>query len=160
MRDSTGLRRGARSNALWGSGSRGESRKNALWGSGKRANALWGRRGRGLVLLALAAFTLVVPLAAGAKSSGPGSGTFISPGLLEKGKQDPAHKLHVIIKSTGGTKDAIQKINGLGAVLRRPLSLIGAIAVDIPAGKLDSLSKQSGLTVTPDASVHVSGTVN
>jgi len=110
--------------------------------------------------LALAAFTLIVPLAAGAKSSGPGSGTFISPGLLEKGKQDPAHKLHVIIKSTGGTKDAIQKINGLGAVLRRPLSLIGAIAVDIPAGKLDSLSKQSGLTVTPDASVHVSGTVN
>src|SRR5437660_10993839 len=103
MRDSTGLTRGVRSNALWGSGSRGESRKNALWGSG-------GRGGRRLAMAALAALTLVVPLSAvaddGGNGGGQGKGTFISPGLLDKGSKDPGKKLHVIIKSTGGTSAA------------------------------------------------------
>src|SRR5207248_6039109 len=73
MRDSTGLTRGVRSNALWGSGSRGESRKNALWGSG-------GRGGRRLAMASLAALTLVVPLSAVADNGGgQGKGTFIIP---------------------------------------------------------------------------------
>ena len=63
MRESTGWKRGVRSNALWGSGSRGESRKNALWGSG-------GRDGRRFAVAALAALTLVVPLSAGADNGG------------------------------------------------------------------------------------------
>jgi serine protease AprX len=165
MRDSGGFRNGIRSNALWGSGSRGDSRKNALWGSGhgKRGNALWGgRRGGGVVLTALAALTLVVPLAAGAKSGRPGitEETFISPGLLEKAQQDPGRKLHVIVQSAAGTSDASGKIVGLSAQLRKKLDLIGAIAIDIPAGKLAALAKQPGLIITPDASVHLTGTIS
>src|SRR5918994_3558071 len=165
MRDSSGFRNGIRSNALWGSGSRGDSRKNALWGSGhgKRGNALWGgRRGGGVVLTALAALTLVVPLAAGAKSGRPGitDETFISPGLLEKAQLDPGRKLHVIVQSAAGTSDASGKIVGLSAQLRKKLDLIGAIAIDIPAGKLEALAKQPGLIITPDASVHLTGTIS
>ena len=113
-----------------------------------------------MLLTALAALTLVVPLAAGAKARptilDP---TYISPGLVEKGLQDPSRKLHVIIQSAAGSSDASGKVVGLGSELRRRLDSIGAIAVDIPAGKLAALAKQPGLIVTPDASVHVSGTV-
>jgi hypothetical protein len=113
---------GVRSNVLWGSGSRGESRRNALWGSGhgKRGNALWGRGGRGIMLTALAALTLVLPLAAGAKNSRPSlvDESYVSPGLLEKGALDPGRKLHVIIQSAGGAVDASNKIVGLGAEVR------------------------------------------
>ena len=154
MRDSTGLTRGVRSNALWGSGSRGESRKNALWGSG-------GRGGRRLAMAALAALTLVVPLSAVADDGGgQGKGTFISPGLLAKGSKDPGKKLHVIIQSTGGTSAAAASVNGLGADIRRRLVSANAVAVDITAGKLASLAKQSGLTITPDATVHLSGSMS
>jgi serine protease AprX len=150
MRDSTGFARGVRSNALWGSGSRGEERKNALWGSG-------GRGGRRFALTALAALTLVVPLSAGADSGSGGQATFISPGLIEKANSEPDKKLHVIIQSVGGVDDASKSVSGLGASIRRRLASADAVAVDITAGKLDVLAKQSGLTVTPDATVKVSG---
>src|SRR5215210_7258698 len=141
MRNSGGFKNGIRSNALWGSGSRGDSRKNALWGSGhgKRGNALWGNRGgRGIVLTAFAALTLVLPLAAGAKGGRPATNdeSFISPGLVEKGLQDPGRKLHVIVQSAAGTSDANGKVAGLGAEMRKKLDSIGAIAIDIPAGRL------------------------
>jgi serine protease AprX len=110
---------------------------------------------------ALAALTLVVPLTAEAKGRPKLlEPTYISPGLVEKGQLEPTKKLHVIIQSAGGSSDASNKVVGLGSTLRKPLDLIGAIAVDIPAGKLASLSKQTGLIVTPDASVHYSGTVS
>ncbi|HEY5661390.1 MAG TPA: S8 family serine peptidase [Gaiellaceae bacterium] len=153
MRDSTGWKRGVRSNALWGSGSRGESRKNALWGSG-------GRDGRRLALAALAALALVVPLSAGADNGGKGkgNGTYISPGLLDKADKQPNQKLHVIIQSADGTSGAAESVNGLGADIRRRLQSAGAVAVDITAGKLASLAKHSGLTITPDSTVKLSGT--
>jgi serine protease AprX len=164
MRNPRNSTNGIRSNALWGSGSRGDSRRNTLWGSGsgKRGNALWGRGGRSVVLTALAACTLLLPLAAGAKDGGPGNQgqTFITPGLLDKAAQDPGKKLHVIVQSSAGTSDAVNKIVGLGAGVRRRLDLIGAVAIDITAGKLASLSKQSGLTITPDSSIHLSGTIS
>jgi serine protease AprX len=150
MRDSRGFRQGFRSNALWGSR------------PGKRGNALWGNRGgRSIVLLTVcAALTLVLPLAAGAKGGRPGGSdsSFISPGLVEKAAQDPGRKLHVIIQSASGTSDAKEKIVGLGAEVRKTLDLIGAVAVDIPAGKLAALAKQPGLVITPDASVQLTAT--
>ena len=129
--------------------------------SGKRGNALWGRGGRGIALTALALVTLALPLAAGAKGGRPGGGdpSYVAAGLLDKAAKDPGRKLHLIIQSAGGTSDAGKKLVGLGATVRRQLSLIGAVAVDITAGKLASLAKQPGLTITPDASVHLSGTV-
>ena len=152
MRDSNGWKRGVRSNALWGSGSRGESRKNALWGSG-------GRDGRRFALAALAALTLVVPLSAAADNGGQGSakGTFVSPGLLEKAKNDPGKKIHVIVQSANGASDALDSVNGLGASVRRSLASANAVAIDITAGKLESLAKKSGLTITPDSPVQLSG---
>jgi serine protease AprX len=157
MRDSTGWKRGVRSNALWGSGSRGESRKNALWGSG-------GRDGRRLAIAALAALTLVVPLSAGADDGGgkggkgKGNGTYISPGLLENADKNPDQKLHVIIQSSEGASGAASSVNGLGADIRRRLQSADAVAVDITAGKLASLAKKSGLTITPDSTVELSAT--
>ena len=111
------------------------------------------------MLTALAALTLVLPLAAGAKNGRPAllDESYISPGLLEKGTLDPGRKLHVIIQSAGGSSDATNKIVGLSATVRKRLDLIGAIAVDITAGKLAALAKQPGLIITPDASVHFSG---
>jgi serine protease AprX len=154
MRESTGWKRGVRSNALWGSGSRGESRKNALWGSG-------GREGRRFAMAALAALTLVVPLSAGADNGGgKGNGTYVSPGLLENADKNPNQKLHVIIQSSGGTSGALESVNGLGADVRRQLQSAGAVAVDITAGKLASLSKKSGLTITPDSTVKLSGSLS
>ena len=147
MRDTGCFRNGVRTNALWGSG------------SGKRGNALWGRGGRGIALTALALVTLALPLAAGAKGGRPGIGdaTYVAPGLLDKAAQDPGHKLHLIIQSAAGASDAGTKLVGLGADVRRRLDLIGAVAVDITAGKLAALAKQPGLTIMPDASVQLAG---
>jgi hypothetical protein len=94
----------------------------------------------------------------GADSGGQsqGQGTFISPGLLEKATNYPDKKLHVIVQSTGGTSGAIDSVSGLGADLRRRLASADAIAIDITAGKLTSVAKTSGLTITPDAAVRLS----
>ena len=164
MRNSGNSSNDIRSNAQWGSGSRGDSRRNMLWGSGggKRGNALWGRGGRTTVLTAIAACTLLLPLAAGAKDGSPGNHgqTFVTPGLLDKAAQNPGQKLHVIVQSSSGASDATDKIVGLGAGVRKRLDVIGAVAIDITAGKLATLAKQPGLTITPDSSVHLSGTVS
>jgi serine protease AprX len=163
VKDSNSPRSETRSNAVWGSGA-GETRSNAMWGrSGRRANALWGRSGRGLVLGIVAALTIAVPLGATAGTKGKsssGNPTFIAPGLLDGAKNNPNQKLHVIIQSSAGVADATKKIKGLGATVRKQLNLIGAVAVDITARKLASLSKQTGLTITADAPVRLSGSIN
>jgi serine protease AprX len=123
-----------------------------LWGSG-------GRDGRRFALAALVALTLVVPLSAGADNGGgKGNGTYIAPGLLKNADTKPNQKLHVIIQSTAGTSGAVQSVNGLGADIRRRLQSADAVAVDITAGKLASLAKKSGLTITPDSTVKLSAT--
>jgi serine protease AprX len=137
-----------------------------MWGrSGRRANALWGRGGRGLVLGIVASLTIAVPL--GATASGPGGGnsggtnkTFIAPGLLAGANSKPSQKIHVIVQSSAGVNDAKARIAGLGASVRKQLDLIGAVAVDIPAGKLNALSNSKGLTITADAPVKLSGTIS
>jgi len=166
VKDSNSPRSETRENALWASGSRGgEARSNAMWGrSGRRANALWGRGGRGLVLGLVAALTIAVPLGATAGTNGNGSSasnkSYIAPGLLAGAKNNPNQKLHVIVQSTAGAADASTKIRGVGGTVRKQLNLIGAAAVDITAGKLASLSSKPGLTITADAPVRLSGTIN
>jgi serine protease AprX len=165
VKDSNSPRSETRSNALWGSSSRGgDTRSNAMWGrSGRRANALWGRGGRGLVLGIVAALTIAVPLGAtassnGGSNSGGSNKTFIAPGLLAGANKNPGQKIHVIVQSSAGANDAKAKIAGLGASVRKQLDLIGAVAIDIPAGKLNALSNSKGLTITADAPVKLSGT--
>jgi serine protease AprX len=111
-------------------------------------------------MAALAALTLVVPLSAGADDGGQGKPTFVSPGLLDNADKNPGQKLHVIVQSTDGTSGAVSSVNGLGADIRRRLQSADAIAIDITAGKLASLAKKSGLTITPDATVQLSGTLS
>src|ERR1043165_9366551 len=164
VNDSNRPRSETRSNALWGSNSRGgDTRSNAMWGrSGRRANALWGRGGRSLVLAVVAALTIIVPLGATASdNSGPGkNATFISPGLLKNADKNPGQKLHVIVQSTAGSADASAKLRGVGASVRKQLNLIGAVAVDVTAGKLTPLPTTAGLTITADAPTRLSGTIN
>jgi serine protease AprX len=145
-------RRGERNSALWGTGNRGgESRSNALWGKG----------GRGALLAAVASLAMVLPLAASAGKStvftGNGS-TYVSPSLLEHAKKDPGAKVSVIIRSTDGLSAAKNAYSGLGlsSDVRRELGLVGAVAVDVPASKLDKLAEMSNLVVTPDAPAKVS----
>jgi serine protease AprX len=128
-----------------------------MWGrSGRRANALWGRGGRSLVLGIVAALTVAVPLGATAgvnSGKGKANGTFISPGLLANADKNPGQKLHLIVQSSAGSADASAKLRGVGASVRKQLSLIGAVAVDVPAAKLKLLAKTTGLTITADAPI-------
>jgi serine protease AprX len=109
-------------------------------------------------MAALAALTLIVPLSAGADNGGKGQPSFVTPGLLDKAKSDPGKKIHVIVQSTSGVSGALDSLDGLGAEVRRKLSSANAVAIDITAGKLASLQKTSGLTVTPDSPVQLSAT--
>jgi serine protease AprX len=150
--------------AVWACRRGDESHATALWESGKvgkRGNVLWGRRGRGGVVAIVDAVTLVIPLAARARSEdsgrGKGSGTYVSPALLERAQDRPGQKLHLIVQSTAGALDATAKVAGLAGELRRQLGVIGAVAVDVPAGKLHALAQNPGLTITADAPVKLSG---
>jgi serine protease AprX len=148
---------GERNSALWGTGNRGgESRSNALWGKG----------GRGALLTVVASLALVVPLAASAGKSTPSKNkpgkdsTWIAPALSDYASKNPNGKVSVIIQSTGGVSGAKNAYKGLGlsGSVRKELGLVGAVAVDIPANKLDKLAGIQGLIVTPDANAKVSGT--
>jgi serine protease AprX len=141
-----------RGSALWGTGSRG----------GDRSSVLWGKGGRGILLSCIVAFALSAPLAAMADSGRGGDSkqigsSFIAPTLLSATGQ-----VDVIIQSSGGTSDAISKATGLGVFQRnmKRLDLIGAIEATVPAAQLKKLQGIPGLTVTPDATVKVSGTVS
>jgi serine protease AprX len=136
-----------RNSALWGTGGRG----------GDRSSVLWGKGGRGM-LVAMMVAALAAPLAATAspsKTSAPIVSNFIAPSLLSaKGKVD------IIIQSSGGTADANAKMTGLGVFQKdiEQLGLIGAVEATVPASQIKKLQDVPGITVTPDASVQVSGT--
>src|SRR5437588_3174046 len=154
MATDNGAAKDVRSSALWGTGNRGGEH---------RSSALWGRGGRGAAVACIAAFALLAPLAALAGSAkdtgsgGVGSGTYVQAGLLDQVDKNKNQKLHLIVQSAGGVGDAQAKITGLGASVRKQLNLIGAVAIDVTAGKLKSLAKQPGLIITPDSPVHTSG---
>jgi serine protease AprX len=130
-----------RSSALWGKGGRGERRSSALWGKG----------GRGTIVAALA---LMLPLAASAdddKSKAKGQ-TYVAPGVFQAAQGNS--KIRVIIQSTAGARDAddAAKKTGEGSILKR-LDQMGMVVAELPAGRIQSLSKREGLTVTLDAPV-------
>ncbi|MEX2646775.1 MAG: S8 family serine peptidase, partial [Gaiellaceae bacterium] len=103
-----------------------------------------------LVVLALA---LAMPLAATAKSSKePGGAAYIAPGVYQAVKSNPGGKIRVIIQSSAGLEGAKKANHGLGD-LKQELALIGAVAAEIPAARLNALEKIDGLVVTLDALV-------
>ncbi len=140
-----GTPREVRSNALWGSGNRGGDH---------RSNALWGKGGRGLAtIMTVALSALAVPLVAVAGSAAINGGSnYVAPGVLQSAKNNPTGKVEVIIQSSGGVEGAKNALSGLGlGSARKELRLIGAVAADVPANKVDDLKSIPGLTVTLDA---------
>jgi serine protease AprX len=142
-------------------GTRGQTRSSALWGTGNnddsRSNALWGKGGRGLVTLLMAALVLGIPLAASAGDNGRGHGsdpTWVAPGMLAQAGQHPNAKINVIV--TADDPDLLGKVKGFGH-LDRNLKLIDGVALDMPASKLKLLAGVDGLTITPDAPTHSTG---
>jgi serine protease AprX len=133
-----------RSSALWGKGGRGERRSSALWGKG----------GRGAMTVVVAVTALMLPLAAGADDDkGQGKGkTYVSPGVFQAAEN--GNKVRVIIQSTAGARDAddAAKKTGEGSVLKR-FDELGMVVAELPSGRIHSLSKREGLTITLDAVV-------
>jgi serine protease AprX len=148
-------------------GTRGQSRSSALWGTGNnddsRSNALWGKGGRGLVTMMAAVLVLGIPLAASAGGNGstPNSSqpTYMSPGMLQQANKHPDKFIHVIVTADAGKLPKSQILaNTLGTVDRK-LDLIDGISLDLKANRLAQLAKLPGLTITPDAPAHPTGSV-
>ncbi len=124
--------------------------------SENRSNALWGRGGRGLVT-ALVALALVAPAAAsGGRGKAPRlDATYVSPSLQERAKRAPGAKLDVIIQASS-VVGAEHAFGGVGS-LRKRLGLVDGVAVQVPASRLDALARIPGISVTPDATIHLDG---
>jgi serine protease AprX len=91
-----------------------------------------------------------------------GGSSHIAKSLLDKAKKNPNDTVRVIIQSTGGTKGAEKAFataggSSDGQKLHRKLGIVGAVAVEIKAKKLDKLASIPGLTVTVDGAVKASG---
>jgi serine protease AprX len=158
-----------------GSSPRGEHRSSALWGTGNRggdsrSNALWGKGGRGLVTALVAVLVVAAPLAAGARKHSTkkaiqvASTTYIDPILLAKAKAEPESLVNVIIQSNEGMDDARDAFKDAAYVesrvdaekVLRKSRLVGSVAVELKAKKVNFLARIPGLTVTYDARIKLS----
>ena len=146
-------------------GPRGQSRSSALWGTGNnddsRSNALWGKGGRGLVTMMAAVLVLGIPLAAsaGGKDStpDPSQQTYMSPGMLVQAGKHPDKFIHVIVAADAGKLPKSQILDKTLGTVDRKLGLIDGIALVLKANRLAQLAKIPGLTITPDAPAHPTG---
>jgi serine protease AprX len=131
------------------------------YGHGARGSTLWGKgpnggsRGRVIVAAVVAGLALLVPVSTAAAAQG----TYVAPGLLAKANNSPSKTVHVIVQSTGGEAAAESAAKGVGSSVRKRIDLVGGVAVDLPAGQIKTLAQTSGLTITSDALVQVSGGV-
>jgi serine protease AprX len=158
------------------SGKRNEERSSALWGTGNRggetrSSALWGKGGRGFVTALVATLAVSVPLAASSNNHKPGvrahrngvflvKRTYIAPVLSKRAGKRPSSKMSVIIQAS--SKFALNHqvrtvLERSGIKKLKKLRLIDGVAATISARHLADLASIKGLTVTPDAPVHVSG---
>jgi len=87
--------------------------------------------------------------------------TVIDSSLLADAKSSPAKSESIIIVSSKGVTSATSAFTTASAVkdgygtgtLRKQLPLVGGVAVTLPAVRMSSLAKISGLTVSPDATL-------
>jgi serine protease AprX len=176
-----------RASALWGSG-RGGSRSSVLWGKGGRSMLVAAMAVALAAPLAATASpgkgknpaptqppvtqpTQTAPAApSGRAANVPGGKTWVDKGLLKDASSTPNAKVDVIIQSSGGTAgagNAYKWLSKLAAFQKtsvdtstqKSLSMIGGIAVTIPAKWLPYLQQVQGLVVTPDSPVKLSGDV-
>jgi serine protease AprX len=147
-------------------GNRGETRSSALWGTGNRggesrSSALWGKGGRGAITALVAMLALSVPLAASHTGRGDThSVTYIAPVLKKRAASKPNARMAVIVTADGALGDSDRDMRRLlahaGLNPYRNLGIVDGLSVELPAKKLDDLAEIPGLTITPDAPVHVS----
>jgi serine protease AprX len=106
-----------------------------------------------------AVLVLGIPLAASAGGNGskptPRQTTFVAPGMLERAAAHPNAKIHVIVTADSSL---LSQAKGLGH-LDRKLNLVDGVALDLPASRLAKLAQIPGLTITPDAPVHPTGSI-
>jgi serine protease AprX len=158
-------------------GKRNDERSSALWGTGgnrggeTRSNALWGKGGRGFVTALVAALAVSVPLASSSNDQKPGARahrngvflvkrTYIAPVLSKRAGKAPNSKLSVIIQANSRfvLNHQVRTILERSGIRKlKKLRLIDGVAATIPGKHLADLAGIKGLTVTPDAPVHVSG---
>ena len=171
------LRQGDRASALWGTGTRGgDSRGSALWGKGGR------RVGATLVSAALAAVVLsfgsAIPASADNGNGKPSSGVFIPTALLSQAQADPNRSFQVIVQGDGSA-DADHLAHKLAAwatqgdqspggdqllrdKVKSEFSSIDGVAVTLTGKQLTRVyahGNEGLIAITPDAPVHVSGTI-
>jgi len=151
-------------------GNRGETRSSALWGTGNRggesrSNALWGKGGRGALTALAALLAISVPLAASSPGKGKNSldleHSYLAPVLVQQAKSNPNTTVSVIVQTDEtfdpGQRKFIQFLKKSDLTPSRQLDLVDGVAMTIPAKWLKKLQDLKGLTITPDAPVHVSG---
>ena len=157
---------------------RGEQRSSALWGTGNRggdsrSNALWGKGGRGLVTALVAVLVVAAPLAAGARKDDQGqsgASSYIDPILMAKANSTPNALVKVIIQgrgAEGGTKHALEAFHNVqdrsgsnpDEQIKDKYNFVNSIAVTLKAKRVLQLAHVPGLTVTFDAPMKLSGTV-
>src|SRR5580765_5399910 len=126
-----------------------------------RSNALWGKGGRGLVTMMAAVLVLGIPIAASAGgNSGPQmkhQKSFFAPGMLKSADKHKDSTVHVIVTVDFGALPTSKILDKTLGRFGRNLDLINGAALDVPAKRLHELSDIPGLTITPDAPVHLSG---
>jgi serine protease AprX len=109
-----------------------------------------------------AVLVLGIPLAASAGGNGstPDSSqpTYMSPGMLQQANKHPDKFIHVIVTANGNLPKSQILANTLGTVDRK-LGLVDGISLVLKANRLAQLAKIPGLTITPDAPAHPTGSV-
>jgi serine protease AprX len=107
-----------------------------------------------------AVLVLGIPLAASAGGNGstPDSSqqTYMSPGMLQQANKHPDKFIHVIVTANGKLPKSQILANTVGTVDRK-LGLIDGISLVLKANRLAQLAKIPGLTITPDAPAHPTG---
>jgi serine protease AprX len=104
-----------------------------------------------------------VPLAAssvGGKGKSVGKNTYVSPVLNNREDTNPDSKVSVIIQADPSlvlSKAEVNKYLKGAGIPKKDLNLVNGVAVTLPAKKIQDLAHIDGLTITPDAPVHVSG---
>jgi serine protease AprX len=108
-----------------------------------------------------AVLLLGIPLAASAggndSSADPSQQTYVSPGMLAQAGKHPDKFIHVIVTANSGDLPKSQILNLTLGNVDRKLGLIDGISLDLRANRLAQLAKIPGLTITPDAPAHPSG---
>jgi chemotaxis protein histidine kinase CheA len=89
-------------------GASSDVRSSALWGTGGRDGDHRARRGRGILVAAVASLSLVLPISAGADDSddSTSTATYIAPAVYQAAARDPHARIQVIIQSAEGTDEA------------------------------------------------------